>query len=341
MRLFILCLATCFILSCSNKKEERKINTIGSSLLKSDVIADTTLNAETYSTEALQILAEHKANLKRLLPQMILAEVEIYKKSLEEIEKKPATTYSLEETVFAINRERQNAGVGILEKELELNKTYFQLFNELSILNEKYKNVFLDKEFSDFYDAGPIVLAEEVMIKIDELVKDENKRVVLEQQENRMNNISTAIMVASIFPGVALAKDILKNVTVAAKAIRRGNELHKNATLTTKIANTLMNKKMAVAISSAFKNEVKRNKLADISGNISKGKILINGTAVTYTVGDQYLSNEEASELFTVIENKINGRIGDFSDGILAVHMQRVRDIIKGNSAKLSPSFAP
>jgi len=60
MRIFILCLATCFMLSCSNKKEEREINTIGSSLLKSDVIADTTLTAETYSTEALKIMEEHK-----------------------------------------------------------------------------------------------------------------------------------------------------------------------------------------------------------------------------------------------------------------------------------------
>lgn len=331
----------CFVLSCSKKKEEREENTIGSSLLENEVVVDTTLTAETYSADALKIMEEHKKGLKTLLPQMILAEVEIYKKSLEEIEKKPATTYSLEETVFAINRERQNAGVGILEKELELNQTYFQLFNELSLLNEKYKNAFIDKEFTDFYDAGPIVLAEEVLLKIDELVKDEKKRIVLEEQENRMENISAAIMIASVFPGVALAKDILKNVTVAAKAIRRGNELRKNATLTTKIANALMNKKMAVAISSTFKNEVKRNKLADISGNISKGKILINSTAVSYTVGDKYLSHEQASEVFKVVENKINGRIGDFSDGILAAHMQRVRDIIKGNSANLSASFAP
>ncbi|MBU2060320.1 MAG: hypothetical protein KKH44_00525 [Bacteroidetes bacterium] len=42
--------------------------------------------------------------------------------------------------------------------------------------------------------------------------------------------------------------------------------------------------------------------------------------------------------MFKVLENKINGRIGDFSDGILAVHMQKVRDIIKVNTAMISES---
>lgn len=40
--------------------------------------------------------------------------------------------------------------------------------------------------------------------------------------------------------------------------------------------------------------------------------------------------------MFKVLENKINGRIGDFSDGILVVHMQRVRDIIKANKGMLA-----
>jgi hypothetical protein len=59
----------------------------------------TTLTAETYSTEALKIMEEHKKKFKDPPQQMILAEVEIYKKTLDQIEKKkPAQTYNLDET---------------------------------------------------------------------------------------------------------------------------------------------------------------------------------------------------------------------------------------------------
>ena len=44
--------------------------------------------------------------------------------------------------------------------------------------------------------------------------------------------------------------------------------------------------------------------------------------------------------MFKVLEHKINGRIGAFSDGILADNFQRVRGIIKDNSAKLAKNSA-
>lgn len=325
MRKVILCLASCIILSCSNKKEERQENTIGSSFLGSDVISENVLTADSYSSEALKILEEHKKSLKTLLPQMILAEVDIYKKTLEQIEKKPAKSYSLDETNFLIDLERNGAGMSILEKEVELNQFYFQLFNELSLLNEKYKHTLNEEEFVDFYDAGPIVLAEEVMIKIDELVKGEKIRIVA---ENKKQNLDIALTFVSIIPGATVCKGVLGGLTQAAKVYKTGAVLPKSATLMSKIPLKIMNQKMANFVAKTFKNDQIRTKTSKYIGysatGISKGA---GGARFAFS----YLPPDQAGEMFKVLENKINGRIGDFSDGILAVHMQRVRDIIKTN----------
>ena len=330
MRLLILFLATCLVLGCSDKKQEREENTIGSSVLKNEVVVDTTLTAETYSAEALKIMEEHKKGLKTLLPQMILAEVEIYKKTLDQIEKKPAQTYNLDETNLSINLERYNAGESIIEKEIELNQTYFQLFNELTLLNEKYKSKLTKKEFTNFYDAGPIVLAEEVMIKIDELVKDEKIRIVA---ENKKQNLDMALTFVSVIPGATVCKGVLGGLTQAAKVHLAKSVLPKSATLMSKIPLKLMNNSVANIIAKTFKNDQIRSKTSKIIGNSST---IVNKGASGARYISTWLPPDQAGEMFKVLENKINGRIGDFSDGILAVHMERVRDIIKGNSAKLS-----
>lgn len=330
MRLLILFLATCLVLGCSDKKQEREENTIGSSILKNEVVVDTTLTAETYSADALKIMEEHKKRLKTLLPQMILAEVEIYKKTLDQIEKKPAQTYNLDETNLSINLERYNAGISIIEKEIELNQTYFQLFNELTLLNEKYKSKLIKKEFTNFYDAGPIVLAEEVMIKIDELVKDEKIRIVA---ENKKQNLDMALTFVSIIPGATVCKGVLGGLTQAAKVHLAKSVLPKSATLMSKIPLKLMNNSVANIIAKTFKNDQIRSKTSKIIGNTST---IVNKGASGARYVSTWLPPDQAGEMFKVLENKINGRIGDFSDGILAVHMDRVRDIIKDNSAKLS-----
>lgn len=330
MRLNILFLAVFLLLSCSNKKEGRKENTIGSSLLGSEIIKDTTLSAESYSSEALKILEDHKKSLKTLLPQMILAEVEIYKKTLDQIEKTPTKSYTFDETNLLINLERYGAGISILDKEIELNQTYFELFNELSLLNEKYRNILSKKEFVDFYDAGPIVLAEEVMIKIDELVKDEKSRIVAVQKKER---IDLALTFVAIIPGAASCKGILGGITQGAKAYKNGVKLPQSASLMSKATKKLMNEQVANYISKTFKNDKIRSQTANALGY---GALVTTQSAVIVRQSSSYLPPDEAGEMFKILENKINGRIGDFSDGILAVHLQRVRDIIKTNKTMIS-----
>lgn len=107
MKRLLLLFAFCFLLSCSGKKEEKSEISIGSSFVEKETIFDTILTAESYSKEALAIMYEHKKKLKIILPQIILSEIETYKKTLTEIEKKPVMTYSLEETNISIELERK------------------------------------------------------------------------------------------------------------------------------------------------------------------------------------------------------------------------------------------
>ncbi len=331
MRHVIICLVICVAWSCSDRKEEKFENTIGSSILENEGKLDTVINAETYANDALMIMNRHKEKLKTLLPQMILAEVEIYKKTLDQIEKKSAKTYTLDETNLAIALEQNKSGVKILENEVELNQTYFQLFNELSLLNEKYKGKLTKEEFIDFYDAGPIVLAEEVMLKIDELVKDEKIRIVAENKKQNIDNVLTAV---SIIPGATVCKGVLGGLTQAAKVHLAKSVLPKSATQMSKIPLKLMNEKVAKFIAKTFKNDQIRSKTSNIIGNSST--IVNKGASGTRFLASKYLPPDQAQEMFKVLENKINGRIGDFSDGILVVHMQRVRDIIKANKGMLA-----
>lgn len=171
------------------------------------------------------------------------------------------------------------------------------------------------------------------MIKIDELVKDEKKRVVA---ENKKEYQDFAFSFVTCIPVVASLKGILGGITQAAQHIVRDVKLPQSSKLIADVSYKLMNKKVAALIAKTFKNDKIRSNVAKIGYlPIAASPINIGKKA------SSYLSSEQAGEMFKVLENKINGRIGDFSDGILAVHMQRVRDIIKLNSTmiKQNPSI--
>lgn len=325
MKVLILSFAVCILCSCSNKKEGKPLDSIGSSVIFKNADNNTILSATSYSKEALVILERHKKKLKIILPNMILDEVEIYKKTTSEIEKQQVLAYNFDDMNHQMEIEREKGASTLIEKEVELNQIYFELFNELSLLNEKYKVTLINKNFYDFYDAGPIVLSEEVLIKIKELIIDEKKRVEIEKRQNNTDNATFALIVISNISGVFKNKAILSNITQAAKAFKNSKVLNENSQKITRISHSLMNRQMANFISNTFKNERSRASFATKS-------LVINTAAISGKMALKTLTPNQSSEFFKVIENKINGRIGDFSDGILVVHMQRVRDLIKKNS---------
>ena len=313
------------LLGCSDEKEDN-LNTVGSSFVVNIAEGTQQFSQETYNQEALQILEKHRKNLKILLPEILSSEVEIYKSTIQEIQKVPVLTYTLKDFNKEVEKIHTEAGVTLIEKEIELNKIYFQLFNELSLLHLKYDSI-KKSDFTDYYDAGPIVLSDEVMLKIDELVKDEDTRIALEKARN---NKELAFSAITIIPGTSVCKGILGSITQAAKQFKNV-EFISQQSIMVKLSHRLMNQKTASFISKTFKNDKIRSKVASVGYIGFAGK----STQFVAAKAPLYLSQDESNIIYIVIENKINGRIGDFSDGILAVHTQKIRDIIKTNGANI------
>lgn len=317
-------LCVIFLVSCGQKDSEiQKLTTLESEVENHATTGRLALTSETYSGEAINILERHKLRLQSVLPNIILSEVEVYKKTLVEMEKKTALSYSLDETYILSEKIREKSGYSILQKEVDLNVSYFELFNELSLLNAKYETV-LDLKNSnmmDFYDAGPIALSDEVLLKVEELTKDENERLRLNKNEDYKD---CAAGVLALIPK-ARVLSVLVGVTKAAKAFKTGKMLSANSSILSQYAYKLMNKDVAEFVAKHCKNEMMREAIATRVGKVAMSKHAQN---IPFTFNEQKVA-------FKNIENKINGRIGDFSDGILAVHLQRVRDIIKANALQL------
>ncbi|PTT18199.1 hypothetical protein DBR27_00900, partial [Flavobacterium sp. HMWF030] len=208
----------------------------------------------------------------------------------------------------------------------------FKLFNELSILNIKY-NIDNKIKFKDFYDAGPIVLSEEVLLKIDELIKDEKLRSEIKNKETKNGYLIVAIDLIAKVTNQTSNKEKLMNFTRGIKAAKNSIILEKSTSNLAKYTSRLLNKDIAAILAVKLKNQTLRNQIQSKSEKIGLAVV-----PVKFTL--EHIQSTQALKSFKVIANEMNGRIGDFSDGILAVHMQRVRDIIKGNKAMISKNLA-
>ena len=129
---YIIAILTILIISACSKKKDASLNTVGSAFAQTDFEEGIDLSSENYSNEALVILENHRSKLKLLLPEILGSEVEIYKNTLKQIENVPVLTLTLEESNELINNIQTEAGVSLIQKEIQINQTYFELFNELS-----------------------------------------------------------------------------------------------------------------------------------------------------------------------------------------------------------------
>lgn len=131
--------------------------------------------------------------------------------------------------------------------------------------------------------------------------------------------------------GIKLAKQG-KSVPVNSSTITK--ETHK---IMSYVGNTKLGASTRDKVIKSLSNEVKRQVLAE--RQLINAKRL--GTALAVSRANE-LANVSPSkinrskEYFKVIENKLEGRVGDYSDGILAVHLQNVRELIKKNQLILS-----
>ncbi|MBQ0908586.1 hypothetical protein KBJ98_07725 [Flavobacterium sp. F-328] len=318
------------LLGCSKKKDNIPLDSIGSSFEKSRKFEDLTI--ENYSNEAEEILEKHKQKLKIILPRLIADEVIIYEKFLTEVEKSPIKNLSYHDTNQYLYEELSNTKNRLMIKEMALNKAYFQLFNELSFLNFKYRFFRSNLVFKDFYDAGPIVLSEEVLIKIDEMVKDEKIRVAIEKKINTSKIVGSGLSILTNIVSFSKCGKSLKSVTVGAKAAKNKFFLKSASNYKSKLTYLVLEKNMAQKLSQILSNQNKRDFI------VGRSEEAFLALSVVNHLNDR--REDKLLESFQNINNQINGRIGDFSDGILAVHLQKVRGIIKDNTTKLAEASA-
>lgn len=301
------------------RKNSNNINALKTIGTTTEIESNNVLNPSNYKDDASKIIEVGKNKLRNLLPNVIKGQIELYKTTLTKIEYQSVLAHSYEESMTEINKIGNITIDSLLIDELRVNKIYYETINELSILNQKYA-VYYGMNLNDFYEAKPFILAEDVILKIDEIVIDEGKRI---KREARNNQLSLASNLVFILPGVGQISGILGKVAKNARDMRN-NIGAKN--MTTKI----FNDKVAPLFINKISNPRKRIQLTSTTLYSAKdyalSKSLINGT--------EFIDNKElqnAASLFKSPDNKQSGRILDFTDGVLTQPIANLRRIMQEN----------
>ncbi|MDM1044333.1 hypothetical protein HX004_10535 [Myroides sp. 1354] len=332
-----------FLYSCSEKKDQVKTEDYTQSKEKS-------IDIELYSQNALEILSRHKeGNLQVVLPNIIYDQVKIYDNLLVEYEKKQI--YAKSDIEFLNYKEEIDnlALVSLLMKDIEVNLAYTELVSEIEDLNIAYSkkfNISLEK-LNSFYDLDNIILSEEVLLKIKEFSQDEKQRIKIQEKDD-LQALGTdgIVLAAGLIPGGSLiTKGALRGLSQGAKLAKQGKNLSVNASAITKETYKIMSFAGNTKLGASTRNKVVKILSNEVKRQVLAERQLINakrlGTALAIRRANE-LANVSPSkinrskEYFKVIENKLEGRVGDYSDGILAVHLQNMRELIKKNQLILS-----
>lgn len=306
-----------------------------------------------YTANSLTYLNNQKKDLQIVLPNAINDALLIYKDLLIQAEKSKIYSTSLTEQEKYIKDIQSKAFDSLVAKDIDVNLSYSQLLSNLENLNLQYSkkyNIPIDS-FKSFYEMDKILLSEEVLLKIHELINEDKLRTEKLAKDERNDKIANgAVLLISILPmGGSLAKipsfsksaidQIYKGVSLATRNKSLSADASNIAKITYNFAKNSGNSKLSHA---ARKQVIKT--LSNNAKRIEKSAVLASGAkraTITHTVmGAKNLNDIQDSQnnipkhsrdFFKDIENKLEGRIGDFSDGMLAVYLQNVREVIKYN----------
>tara|TARA_R110002012_G_scaffold55398_4_gene141398 strand:- start:47699 stop:48646 length:948 start_codon:yes stop_codon:yes gene_type:complete len=290
-----------------------------------------------YNDRATKIINDGKRKLQRSIPNSINNQIGIIENTLYDIQEQPLMSFSYEETNMRVGQVQAKSIDYLLVEEIKTNQIYYEIVNELVLLNDQYFNHWQDLgktiEFEDYYEVTPIIIAgEDVLSKIDELIKDEEKR---DSKEDRDLAVGVGISLITCIPGTAAAMKTLESIKKGAQFAKNSLLVAKSTNSITRITSKVLNEKTASVFTTALSNVEKRNKLA-----INLNRVRTAGVAgeVTYNVapfvGGASLGYTIAH--FKSEENKIEGRIGDFSDGIISQAIGRLRNILIQNQKIIS-----
>ena len=317
----------------SCKKEvsnENSMTTISSSLVtqEEDIEADfSELSMKNYELEALQILEKGKKRLQVAVPMTIESQVDLYEETLQKFSEQAVSSRSMNETTDKIIDVEAEMLLQMMEDEVKLNKVYFDIVFDLEELNKKYSE-FLDPEgkiirLQDYHNSPSIVYSVDINEKIIEFVKSDKV-----YQKGRPKGLLMSV-IDKIGFGIAI---IPTPVTRIGGATISG--IAKVGTLANDIK---MEKDAGVPIPiltsrmySALDNSTEREKLK----NELKAKLYLETEDDTSDFSKMHLSAaeyESAKREFSGFGNRLKGRIGDFSDGIITQPVGHLRNLIEQN----------
>jgi hypothetical protein len=328
------------LVQCKSKNEDTSaMETIGS--VENEVTdKEVRFTLDEYKRRSKQIIENGKKILQRSLPNSINKQLQIIKTTLYDVEGQSLASLSYSETNLNIELVQARSFDYLLTEELKINQIYYEIVNELVLLNDEYFNYWasLDTpiEFVDYYEVTPIILAgEDVLMKIDELIQDEDER---SNDENNDMIVGIGVSLITLIPGTSLAIKVLQGVKKGAQVAKNATLIAENGTRISKITSKVLNQKTGKIFTKALSNLEKRSKIAKNLNTVRNvglaGEVVYNvapfvgGASLGYTISH-----------FKSAENKIEGRIGDFSDGILSQAIGQLRKISSSNEMILQQSL--
>lgn len=340
MRKFYLLAFFVAFLCFSCKKEEaneKTISTISSSLVKyeNDSIADfSELSVSNYELEALQILEKGKKRLQVAIPITIEEQVDLYEETIRKFSEQAISSMSLNETTDKIIDVEAEIVLEMMEDELRLNKVYYDIVYNLEELNKKYADL-LDPQggrilLEDYHNSPSIVYSFDIMEKITEFV---NSEAAFQNGKNRSTLLSVLTYIGHGIRYIPLPH---------AQALGYG--LTGLAMSGDVVNDRVMENQAGVPIptiisrmNSALQNPEEREKLkTDL-----KSKLHLANEDHIENPTNKYLSASEyesARREFSGFGNRVKGRIGDFSDGIITQPIGHLRNLIGKNVKVLANS---
>lgn len=299
-------------IQCSSPSERADaFKSLGSKANKAVVSEELLFTPQNYKLEALEILERGKRRIKDTLPLMIKNQLQLHIFQLEEFSKQPLLTYTLTETEERKREILMEMNSKMIDNEFAINKIYYEIGNELTLLNYRYVNYFTKQQQKfqpiDYFEVSPFVFGPDIERKFDELYAEirTNKRA------NQAADIT--IEAATYIPALSY----LKAVKPALLAARTSKASMGSNILSLGILQSETKGLIAAA----------RQKMQE--------KMSLEGLSD----GSRSLTNREirsSLNKFQIIKSQVDKRIGDFSDGIISQPVGQLRKIIEKNTEEVA-----
>ena len=315
---FIIILYT--LISCNGNSVENQ-NHIKSLKIEESVNQKNAYTISEYNSRAKEIIENGKSKLEVLMPVIIHNQIDLYKDALLRIEHQYLLTYSYSESLSNINAIRNETMDSLLINELKVNKIYYETINNLSILNQTYSKRY-NIEFQDYYNVAPFILADDVLSKINELILDDEYR---KKNIKRSRIIDIGLFIINLIPGIGQVTRVIADVAIYLRHLKKSIKA-------TNMASKILKDKFIPVLYNRISNKEKRIRLS--SETSYKAKTYISDAIVGYSNSNNFLNNKKLKKINNIFRspnNKLLGRIGDFSDGVLTQPIANLREIKKDN----------